>query len=404
MIICAIQIGSSRILAIAASKDVRNGQLSNIQIESEPARDCISHGCITNVEQAAGHFRSLIQKLSNRMRATISSAYLGIGGMSLHSLIQLPSVQLPDYDVLASEAIDGNQYQLTIGQKHLRQRAMAAMERAGLRVADVIALPQATACILNDIERQHGCVLVDMGAGTTTVAIYKNNDLRHLAVIPLGGDSVSYDIQSAGCSYDDAERIKIEWSNVAQEINSESSANSSASMFADKALPFPLSKLNNIAFCRYEEIAANIQHQIEQSGLKGQLDAGCIVTGGAAMQSGLTALLGRTLGVSHVEIRAYSERALLGSERKPHLTNALALLSFCADDCLAPVSAPATSVAANHAASPQAKRPTPDGQITLDIPDSEPDTPDPTTNYRPDSHPIRDSIGRFVKDLFTGQK
>ena len=402
MITCAIQIGSSRILAIAASKDVRNGQLSNIQIESEPARDCISHGCITNVEQAAGHFRSLIQKLSNRMRATISAAYIGIGGMSLHSLIQLPSVQLPDYDILASEAIDGNQYQLTIGKKQLRQRAVAAMERAGLRVADVIALPQATACILNDHERQQGCVLIDMGAGTTTVAIYKNNDLRYVAVIPLGGDCVTNDIQSAGCSYEDAERIKIEWSNVAQEVNSESSTNSSASLFADKALPFPLSKLNSIAFCRYEEIAVNIQHQIELSGLKGQLNGGCIITGGAAMQSGLTTLLSRSLNINHVEIRAYSERALLGSDRKPHLTNALALLSFCADDCQAP--APAASMPTGRTTTQSTKRTAPDGQITLDIPDSEPETADPTAEYKPDSHPFRESFGRFVKDLFTGQK
>lgn len=392
MITCAIQLGSSRILAIGASKDARNGSLSSIQIESEIARDCISHGCITNVEQAAMHFRSLIQKLSNRMRTQISAAYIGVGGMSLHSLIQLPSVQLPDYDVLASESIAGNQYQLTIGLKTIRQRALAAMERAGIRVIDVIALPQATACLLTTDERQRGCMLVDMGAGTTTVAIYKDNDLRHLAVIPLGGDAVTADIMSAGCAQDEAERIKTEWSNVAPD------ASTANSQFADKALPFPQSKLNNIALCRYEEIAANIQHQLELSGLKDQLEAGCILTGGAAMQSGLAMLLRHNLSVPQVIVRAYNERAMLGSDRKPHLTNALALLNFCAEDCQKPAQPIADPVKPATERKPVAPVANPN-EPSLDLPDAETEEPE----YVPESHPIRDSILRFAKDLFTGQ-
>lgn len=401
MITCAIQLGSSRILAIAANKDIHNGKLSNIQLESEPSHDCISHGCVINVEQTAMHLRSLIQKLSNRMRANISTAYVGIGGMSLHSLVQVPSVQLPDYDVLASEAINGNQYQLTIGHKTLRQRAVAAMERAGIRVAEVIALPQATACILSNDEREKGCVLVDIGAGSTTVSIYKNNDLRHLAVIPLGGEAVTLDIQSAGCSHADAERIKTEWSNVAHETEGTSS-NSAANMFADKALPFPQSKLNTIALCRYEEIAANIQHQIEISGLKGQLEAGCIVTGGSAMQNGLTSLLSRCLSITHIEVRAYSEPGFLGSNRKPHLTNALALLSFCNEDCQTqaqPAAIPA-SATKTPASTSRTTAPKPDGQTILEMPEDE---QEPTVEQHGETNVFGNSIKRFVKDLFTGQ-
>ena len=401
MITCAIQIGSSRILAIAANKDVRNGKFSNIQLESEPARDCINHGYITNIEQTAMHLHSIIQKLGNRMRTHISSAYLGIGGMSLHSLEQLPTVQLSDYDILASEVITGNKYQLTIARKQLRQRAVAAMERAGIEVSDVIAIPQATATILTDKEREQGCVLIDMGAGTTTVSVFKDNDLRHLAVIPLGGDTVTRDIQSAGCSYDDAERIKIEWSNVAHEVTAESAGSKSAALFADKTLPFPLSQLNNIALCRYEEIADNVMHQIEVSGLKDQLRGGCVLTGGAAAQSGLTALLGRRLANLRIEVRAYNEPAMLGSERKPHLTNILGLLSFCDKDCQAPAKPVAPAQPASAAARPAAPAAQPAGQTTFEIPDAE---DDPTTKAPdPENGFLRSSITRFVKDLFTGQ-
>ncbi len=404
---CAIQLGSSRILAVAALKDTDKGTLSDIQIESEMSADCIKHGRIINVEKTAMHIRSLIQKLGNRTRSQISAAYVGVGGMSLHSLVQNPSIKIPQYDVLASQPIDKDRFQLVVGENRIRESIQAAMDRAGIRIVDIIVLPLATACILKKAEREKGCVLVDMGAATTTVSIYKGGVLRHLAVIPLGGESVTLDIQSAGCSMEDAERIKRDWSDVSQELTSESPANSSPSaMFAEKALPIPQSKLNNIALCRYEEIAANIEHQIEASGFKDQLEAGCILTGGAAYQNGLTALLGRRLSTRGVEARAYREPAQIGSERKPHLTNLLALLTFCSEDCKAPkVATPAPEP---HQVAPRVAAATPPAQPdvnepTLDIPDRDPEPEEPDDNSKGIS-PIRTAAKRFFKDLFTGQK
>ena len=396
---CAIQLGSSRIMAIAAMKDMQSGALSNIQIESEPARDCISHGCITNVEQTAMHLRSLIQKLGNRMRATITSAYVGVGGLSLHSLLQQPTIQIPDYDVLSSEPAQGNLSQLIIGQKRIRQRIQAAMDRASIHLIDLIALPRATSLILTSEERQAGCLLVDMGAATTTVAIYQEGELRHLAVLPLGGDSVTYDIQSACSGYDEAERIKVEWSDVSSEVQKASDVHAS-DRFADQALPMPQSQLCHIALCRYEEIAANVQHQIEVAGLKGKLST-CILTGGASLQRGLTSLMRRRLSIARIETRAYRERAMLGSERKPHLTNTLALLTFCQQGCQAPVVRPTAATPSGAKASgnaaPAADKAAPaaDGQLDLNL---------PAEDYVPESHPLRDGFIRFAKDLFSGQK
>jgi len=402
---CAIQFGSKSILALAAMKDMKTGTLANIQIESESARDCISYGCISNVEQAAMHIRSIIQKLGNRMRATITSAHVGTGGISLHSLVQQPTVQIPEYDVLDSTPLNEGQYQLVVGQKRIRQRIQAAMDRAGVRVNSYIVLPKATACILTPEMRQSGCVLVDMGAATTTVAIYHQGLLRHLAVIPMGGDNVTYDIKSSGCTFDEAERYKLEWSDVSQDVPTDAAAssNSGNAMFADKTLSIPLSKLNTIALCRYEEIAANILHQIEISGLQGRLEAGCILTGGAALQNGLTSLLRRRLNIPRIEVRAYREAAMLNSERKPHLTNALALLSFCTEDCQTVVkpatpattgtSTPATpSVTTSTATQKQ------DGQLNLEIPDD----PEPAPQTE-ESHPVKNAVSRFLRDLFTGQ-
>lgn len=402
---CAIQIGSNRIMAIAAMKNMQTGTLSNIQIESESARDCVSYGCVSNVEQAAMHIRSIIQKLSNRMRATITSAHVGAGGMSLHSLVQQPTVQIPDYDVLDSSPLDEGQYQLIVGQKRIRQRIQAAMDRAGIHLNSFVVLPKATACILTPDMRQRGCVLVDMGAATTTIAIYYQNQLRHLAVIPMGGDNVTLDIQSSGCTFDEAERNKTDWSDVSQETPTDTATTSASgnALFADKTLSMPLSKLNTIALCRYEEIADNIRHQIEISGLQDRLEAGCILTGGAAQQNGLTSLIRRRLNVARIEVRAYREAAMLNSERKPHLTNALALLNFCTDDCQAPFKpvAPTPATPAATTAQPAAAAKPNDGQLDLEIPDApEPETTEPD---KEDQHPVRGMVSRFFRDLITGQ-
>lgn len=402
-LICAIHIGSYRILAIAAQKDMQTGTLSNIQIESEPSRDCVAMGCITNVEQAAMHIRSLVQKLGNRMRTPIAAAYVGMGGMSLHSLVQQPSVQIPDYDVLDSVPLENGQFQLVVGQKRILQRIKTAMERANVRFLGHIVLPKATAEILTDDERKRGCVLVDMGAATTTVAIYHQAYLRHLAVIPMGGDNVTYDLQSTGCSFEDAERMKLDWSDVSQETTTENSAANSTtnSMFAEQALPISLAKLNVIALCRYEELAANIQHQIELSGVAEQLEA-CIITGGAVQQRGLTTLLSRRLSISRIETRALREVTMLGSERKPHLTNALGLLRFCSQSCAATAtpststtSAATTPAAAQNAATMTATPKSNDGQLDLEIPED--------TDTEAESSSITQGLKRFMRDLFTGQ-
>ena len=398
-LICAIQLGSSRIMAIAAKKDLSKGTLSDIQIESEPARDCISHGCIVNVERTAMHISSIIKKLGNRMHATISSAYVGVGGMSMHSLNPDTSVSVPDYDVLSREETPSGDVQLIIAQKRVREGVLSAMKRANVQVLDVFALPRATALILSREERQQGCILVDMGAGTTTVSVYKDNLLKHLAVIPLGGNSVTYDLQSVCSNYEEAERIKLEWSNVTHEVSGDAPVNNAGnSFFADSNLPVSINQLNHIALCRYEEIAANILHQVEMAGLK-EMPSLCILTGGASVQRGLTTLLSRRLNIARIETRACHQRAMLGSERKPHLTNVLALLEFCTEDCQA-IAKPAEPVVVK----PKPEAPVvnePAGQLNLDL-KTEPETPEESGSEL-SMKKIKKGFLRFAKDLISGQ-
>jgi len=402
---CAIQFGTSRIMAIAAKKDLLTGALSDIQVESEPSQGCIAHGCVVNVEQTAMHVRSIIQKLGNRTLSSIGSAYVLVGGISLHSLLQQPTVKIPDHDVIGHDQLDSNRYQLILAQSRLVQGIQAAMARANVHILGTMAQPLATARILTAEERQKGCLLVDMGAATTTVAIYREGHLQHLAVIPLGGACVTSDIASAGCTPEEAERIKVDWSDVSKPVTpAQNASQTEAPIFGDNVLPIPQDKLNHIALCRYEEIAANILHQCELSGLQGQLECGCIVTGGAAQQHGLTSLLSRRLSIARIEVRAYKEPTMRGSERRTHLSSLLGMLQFCTESCLSqpkPTPEPPAH-APEPVQTPAAKRPTEAALPTE--PELFPAEEEEEDEIIPQAtHTFRENVGRFFKDLLTGQ-
>lgn len=373
-LICAIQFGTSRISAVAAWRD-DIGNYSIAAIESENTNGSIRHGCVISIDDAASSIKHVIQKLNNRLKNQnsrgIDKAYIGIGGISMHSLSQSPSIQLvdgstvntdtidqlrkkstsiqlPEYDILGIETIgylldkqecfnpegrSGQEliahHQLIVAQKRLKQSALAAMERAGLQVMGVIALPLATAQILKADEKQRGCILLDFGASQTTAMIYTNGVLRHLAVIPLGSDVVTRDIMSKNLSREESEQLKIQIGNA----NCEESQTSSESIFGQIAHRIPPTELNNIISCRYEEILANINRQIEVSQTKGTLQAGCIITGGAAVQKGLANLIRQRLSIPLVNIRSFTAFGYSQSERKPRLTSLLAMLLLCDRNC-----------------------------------------------------------------------
>ena len=108
---------------------------------------------------------------------------------------------LDDVDCLNPNGRTGSQlvahHQLIIGQQRLRFGVRTAMEKAGVRLMGIIATPLSVSQILSPDEKQRGCALVDIGHSLTTVSVYANGVLQHLAVIPLGGNSVTQDIAAA---------------------------------------------------------------------------------------------------------------------------------------------------------------------------------------------------------------
>lgn len=372
---CAIEFGSSHINAIAARRD-ENGNVTVLAVESEPSNGCVRHGCVQNIEEAAAKVKSLILKLGNRLTMSsstpiaIGKAYVGIAGISIHSMSHHPSMHLDEgarvttdtieylrgesrkttldgYDVLGVETsyykLDDQvcqnpldktcseitaYNQLIVARSYLKQHLQATMDRAGIEVAGYITLPLSTAAILTDLERQQGCILVNFGAETTTVSIY-HPTLQHLAVIPLGGDVVTRDIMAYGLSREKAENAKTRWSSAF------GSNSDRPSPIEQEAIGMEISTLNTIVQARYEEIIANIKHQIEVTPLEGEINGGFIITGDASYQKGLSTMLSQQQNMA-VKTRSYTNIIASGAEKRPRYSSLLSMITLATVDCEKP--------------------------------------------------------------------
>ncbi len=151
---------------------------------------------------------------------------------------------------------------------------------AKVNIADIFVAPLTTAkVVLTDAEMRSGCALVDFGADTTTLSIDKNNILRFLTVIPIGGNSITHDITTLQMEDEEAEMLKIQYGNVMYEEEAED-GRETVIQLEDGSRTIELQKLNDIIEARIEEIIANIRNQIEISGYDEKLRAGMVITGG----------------------------------------------------------------------------------------------------------------------------
>ena len=319
--IVAIELGSSKVTGIAGSKQP-DGAIRILAFAQEPSTTFMRKGRINNVNKMTQCIVNMKEKMEQQMQKSISRIYVGIGGMGMHTVsnnvlrnfeskIEVTQEVIDamcdenrnttnqDRDILESvpqeyrlgtqtqidpvgiltENIEGHFLNI-IANSSIREEIRNCFRTAGIAIADLPITFQAMAdAMLTDPEKRSGCVFVDMGAETTSVAIYKNNILRHLAVIPLGGANVNRDIQSLQIEDEEAEKLKLKYGSAFVEQDDEEQA------------PIKLSDGRSVKFedfsglieARMEEITRNIDYQIQLSHYdKAQLIGGMIVTGGAA--------------------------------------------------------------------------------------------------------------------------
>lgn len=327
--IAAIEISSSKIIC-AVGKTRGDGNLEVLAVEQETDIEGISYGIIKNLEETSLSVSRLINRLEQR--ATISPRKIkrmivGVAGRSLHSVISEISIDLPAETEINDEILDRLKEQAmhtvvdsslevldavprnykvgnieTISPKGMLGDSITAVfdlivcrpelkrnirrtltDKLHIDISGYVVTAMSTGyLLLTSDEKRLGCMLVDFGAETTTVTIYKNGSLRYFATLPMGGRNITRDITTLGVLEDRAEEIKRTSGNALPD--------SKASNLNINGIK--LSDINNLVVARSEEIVANVIEQIEYAGLKEtDISAGIICIGGASRLQGFTELL-----------------------------------------------------------------------------------------------------------------
>jgi cell division protein FtsA len=167
------------------------------------------------------------------------------------------------------------------------------VRRANLSVKDLILEPLASSdAVLTDDEKEAGVVLVDIGGGTTDMAVYYDNIIRHTAVIPLGGNVVTNDIKE-GCAilHRHAEQLKIQYGSALGDIAPDDKVVAIPGISGRNPKEISFKSLAYIIQSRMEEIIDFVNFEIQNSGYADRLAAGIVITGGGAMLKHLPQLM-----------------------------------------------------------------------------------------------------------------
>ena len=318
--IVAIELGSSKMTGIAGKKNL-DGSIQVLAVVKEESSSFIRKGYVYNIDKTAQCLATIVSKLEKQLKTTITQVYVGVGGQSIRSVRNVISKELPADTVVTQnmviELMDSNrnmkypdqeildaavqeykvdsQYQLDpvgiqcnhiegnflniLQRKAFYKNLNMCFEAASINVAEMYLAPLALAdSVLTETEKRSGCALIDIGADTTTVSVFSKNVLRHLAVIPLGGNNITKDIASLQMDERDAEKMKLKYATAYTDNND-----------IDNNLKYPIDqdrqvdsrKFIEIVEGRLEEIITNAWCQVPEE-LCDKLLGGIILTGGAS--------------------------------------------------------------------------------------------------------------------------
>ena len=318
--IVAIELGSTKITGVAGQKN-HDGSFTVNAVVREDSTTCIRKGVVYNADKTVQCITNIINRLKASMKTEIAQVYVGVGGQSIHSVRNVLVKELADsqqvtqdlvnalmdtnramdykdfeiLDVVTQEYKVDSQYQLDpvgipcthiegnflniLQRKTFYKNLNSCFEVANINVAEMYLAPLALAdSVLTEAERRSGCALVDMGADTTTVSVYYRNILRHIAVIPLGGNNISKDIASLQMEEADAERMKLKYG-CAYTENGDIDNNQKYSIDAERQVE--VRKFIEIVEGRVEEIIANVWCQVPEEYCD-KLLGGIVLTGGGS--------------------------------------------------------------------------------------------------------------------------
>jgi cell division protein FtsA len=331
-LVVGLDIGTAKVMVVVAEV-LPDGELKLAGLGVAPSNG-LKRGVVVNIDATVQSIQQALKEAEFMADCKITNVYTGITGSHIRGINSTGMVAVKDKEVTAADVarvvetakainistdqrlllvqpqefvIDGQDVREPIGMSGIRleskvhivtgaqsaaENIIKCVRRCGLDVDRLMLNPLASSMsVLTDDERELGVALVDIGAGTTDVAIFTNGAIRHTAVIPIAGDLITSDIAMAlRTPTKDAEEIKIE-SGYAKQLLADPDIQVEVPGLGDRT-PRMLSRqaLAGVIEPRVEEIFSLVQQVIRDSGYEEVLSSGIVLTGGSAVMPGMVEL------------------------------------------------------------------------------------------------------------------
>lgn len=331
-LVVGLDIGTAKVMAVVAEV-LANGELKLAGLGIAPGNG-LKRGVVVNIDATVQSIQQALKEAELMADCKITRVYTGITGSHIRGINSSGMVAVKDREVTPADVarvvetakainistdqrlllvepqefiIDGQDVREPIGMSGIRLEAkvhivtgaqsaaeniIKCVRRCGLEVEQLMLNPLASSqAVLTEDERELGVALVDIGAGTTDVAIFTNGAIRHTAVIPIAGDLITSDIAMAlRTPTKDAEDIKVE-SGYAKQLLADPETQVEVPGLGDRG-PRMLSRqaLAGVIEPRIEEIFSLVQQVVRESGYEEVLSSGVVLTGGSAVMPGMVEL------------------------------------------------------------------------------------------------------------------
>ncbi len=343
-IVVGLDIGTTKICAIVGLR-TEHGKIQVLGMGKAESAG-VSRGVVTNIEKTIKGIKLAIEEASAKSNCDISEVVVGIAGQHIKSLQHRgiivrnsteDEISRADVDRLIEDmyrlamppgekiihvlpqefTVDNEQgilepigmsgirleanFHVITGQITAANNILKCIDRASLSATDMVLEPLASAdAVLSDEEKEAGVVLVDIGGGTTDIAIFYEGIIRHTAVIPFGGNSITEDIRE-GCAVmkNTAEALKVKFGSALADENKDEEVISIQGLKGREPKEVSVKNLAYIIQARMEEILEQVKYEIQASGFEKKIRAGAgiVVTGGGAQLKHITQLVEYITGI-----------------------------------------------------------------------------------------------------------
>ena len=341
-LVVGLDIGTTKIAAIVG----RRNEFGKVEILGLGKTESlgVNRGVVVNIEQTVASIKTAVSIAADKANVDIGEVIVGIAGQhiksmqhrgmitrqslddevsqkdidslidNMHRLVMSPGEEIihviPQQYIIDSESgiknpighagirLEGN-FHIITGQVSAVKNIFKCVDRAGLQTVDLHLEPLASAdAVLSDEEKEAGVVLVDIGGGTTDVAIFYDGIIRHTAVIPFGGNIITDDIkEGCGIIKTQAEQLKVKFGSALSQENQENEIISIPGLRGRPHKEISVKFLAQIIQARMEETLEFVLFEIKSSGYERKLAAGVVVTGGGSLLKHLPQLIMLTTGL-----------------------------------------------------------------------------------------------------------